>query len=77
MGEHLLRVGTIFIGGSIYLPGSRDDQRDQDPCPGKASILPGCQRRKRLSLDGVAYQKDMGDLMESGKGELNVGEGSS
>ncbi len=21
-GEHLLRVGTIFIGGSIYLPGA-------------------------------------------------------
>lgn len=68
--------GTIFIGGSTYLPGA-EMTKGTITVQGKARILPGYQKMERVSIDGVEYQKYVGDLVENGKGELFVREGSS
>ncbi|MDD1749021.1 MAG: formylmethanofuran dehydrogenase subunit C [Methanothrix sp.] len=68
--------GTIFIAGSTYLPGA-EMTKGTITVQGKARILPGYQRIQQVSADGVDYQKYIGDLVENGKGELIVAEGSS
>jgi formylmethanofuran dehydrogenase subunit C len=68
--------GTIFIGGSTYLPGA-EMTKGTITVKGKARILPGYQKIEIVTMNGEAWQKYAGDLVESGKGELFVRVGSS
>jgi formylmethanofuran dehydrogenase subunit C len=44
---------------------------------GEAKILPSFQKMEIVQIDGLAYQKYAGDLVDNGKGELLVGIGIS
>jgi len=68
--------GTIFIGGSTYLPGA-EMTKGTITVKGKARILPGYQKIETVAMDGEDWQKYAGDLVENGKGELFVRVGSS
>lgn len=68
--------GTIFIGGSTYLPGA-EMSKGTITVKGEAKVLPGFQKVEVVQIDGLAYQKYAGDLVDNGKGELLVGVGSS
>ncbi|MFB3765276.1 MAG: formylmethanofuran dehydrogenase subunit C [Methanotrichaceae archaeon] len=63
--------GTIFIGGSTYLPGA-EMTKGTIIVRGKARVLPSFQKAEIIRLDGVDHQKYIGDLVENGKGELFV-----
>ncbi len=66
--------GTIFIGGSTYLPGA-EMTNGTITVRGKVRILPSFQKADIVSLEGADYQKYTGDLVENGKGELLVAQG--
>jgi formylmethanofuran dehydrogenase subunit C len=68
--------GTIFIGGNAYLPGA-EMSKGTITVKGEAKVLPSFQKMELVQIDGMAFQKYAGDLVESGKGELLVGVGSS
>lgn len=68
--------GAIFIGGSTYLPGA-EMTKGTITIKGKARVLPSYQKMEMVSVDGLELQKYVGDLVENGKGELFVLEGSS
>jgi formylmethanofuran dehydrogenase subunit C len=68
--------GTIFIGGSAYLPGA-EMSKGTITVKGEAKVLPSFQRLEIVQVDGLAFQKYAGDLVDNGKGELLVGVGSS
>jgi formylmethanofuran dehydrogenase subunit C len=63
--------GTILIGGNTYLPGA-EMTKGTITVKGEARILPSYQRMEMVNLEGTDYQKYVGDLTESGKGELLV-----
>ncbi len=63
--------GTIFIGGSTYLPGA-EMTKGTITVRGKTKVLPSFQKADVVKLDGVDHQKYIGDLVENGKGELFV-----
>lgn len=63
--------GTIFIGGSTYLPGA-EMTKGTIIVRGSVKVLPSFQKADIVSLDGVDHQKYVGDLVENGKGELLV-----
>jgi formylmethanofuran dehydrogenase subunit C len=68
--------GTIFIGGSTYLPGA-EMSKGTITVKGEAKVLPSFLKTEIVEVDGQAFQKYAGDLVDSGKGELLVGMGSS
>jgi formylmethanofuran dehydrogenase subunit C len=68
--------GTIFIGGGAYLPGA-EMSKGTITVKGEAKVLPSFQRLEIVQIDGLAFQKYAGDLVDNGKGELLVGVGSS
>ena len=68
--------GTIFIGGSAYLPGA-EMSKGTITVKGEAKVLPSFQRLEIVQVDGLAFQKYAGDNVDNGKGELLVGVGSS
>ncbi|MCX6672457.1 MAG: formylmethanofuran dehydrogenase subunit C [Methanothrix sp.] len=68
--------GTIFIGGSTYLPGA-EMSKGTITVKGEAKVLPSFQKTEIVQIDGLAFQKYAGDLVDNGKGELLVGVGSS
>ncbi len=68
--------GSIYVGGSTYLPGA-EMTKGTITIKGKAKVLPSYQKMETVTIDGVAFQKYVGDLVENGKGELFVLEGSS
>jgi formylmethanofuran dehydrogenase subunit C len=61
--------GTIFIGGDTYLPGA-EMTKGSITVRGKATMLPSYQKAEVVTLEGIQYQKYVGDLVENGKGEL-------
>lgn len=63
--------GTIFIGGTTYLPGA-EMTKGTITIKGQAAVLPSYQKMEAVSMDGTEYQKYIGDLVENGKGELLV-----
>ncbi len=63
--------GIIIIGGSTYLPGA-EMTKGAITVKGKATVLPSYQKMEAVDIDGIEYQKYVGDLVESGKGELFV-----
>jgi formylmethanofuran dehydrogenase subunit C len=63
--------GTIFIGGSTYLPGA-EMTKGTITVRGGARVLPSFQKADIVRLDSTDYQKYIGDLVENGKGELLV-----
>jgi formylmethanofuran dehydrogenase subunit C len=63
--------GTIFIGGMTYLPGA-EMTKGTITVKGKATVLPSYQKMEVVNIDGIEYQKYIGDLVESGKGELFI-----
>lgn len=63
--------GTIFIGGSTYLPGA-EMTKGTITVRGIARVLPSFQKSDVVKLEGVDHQKYIGDLVENGKGELFV-----
>lgn len=63
--------GTIFIGGTTYLPGA-EMTKGTITIEGQAAVLPSYQKMEVVSMDGKEYQKYIGDLVENGKGELFV-----
>jgi formylmethanofuran dehydrogenase subunit C len=68
--------GTIFIGGSTYLPGA-EMSKGTITVKGEAKVLPSFQKMEIVQVDGLAFQKYAGDLVDNGKGELLVQVGSS
>ncbi len=68
--------GTIFIGGCTYLPGA-EMSKGTITVKGEAKVLPSFQKMEIVQIDGLAFQKYAGDLVDNGKGELLVGMGSS
>ena len=64
--------GTIFIEGDTYLPGA-EMSKGTITVKGKAKLLPSFQKLDIVEIDGIAYQKYAGDLVDNGKGELLVG----
>jgi len=67
--------GTIFIGGKTYLPGA-EMSKGTITVKGEAKVLPSFQKMEIVQIDGLAFQKYAGDLVDNGKGELLVGVGS-
>jgi formylmethanofuran dehydrogenase subunit C len=61
--------GTIFIGGDTYLPGA-EMTNGFIMVRGKATMLPSYRKAEVVTLEGVQYQKYVGDLVENGTGEL-------
>ena len=68
--------GTIFIGGSTYLPGA-EMSKGTITVKGEAKVLPSFLKTEIVQVDGLAFQKYTGDNVDNGKGELLVGVGSS
>lgn len=68
--------GTIFIGGSTYLPGA-EMTKGTITVRGRARVLPSYQKMEIMSIEGEDFQKYAGDLVEKGTGELFVRVGSS
>ena len=68
--------GTIFIGGSTYLPGA-EMSKGTITVKGVAKVLPSFLKTEIVQIDGLAFQKYAGDLVDNGKGELLVSVGSS
>ena len=68
--------GTIFIGGSTYLPGA-EMSKGTITVKGEAKVLPSFLKTEIVQIDGLAFQKYTGDNVDNGKGELLVGVGSS
>jgi formylmethanofuran dehydrogenase subunit C len=68
--------GTIFIGGSTYLPGA-EMSKGTITVKGGARVLPSFLKTDIVQIDGLAFQKYAGDNVDNGKGELLVGGGSS
>ncbi len=64
--------GTIFIEGCSYLPGA-EMSKGTITVKGTAKVLPSFQKMEVVQIDGQAYQKYAGDLVDNGKGELLVG----
>jgi formylmethanofuran dehydrogenase subunit C len=67
--------GTIFIGGSTYLPGA-EMAKGTIIVKGSAQILPSFALQGEVEMEGIAYRKYLGDLVDGGKGELYVGQQS-
>jgi formylmethanofuran dehydrogenase subunit C len=63
------RGGKIYIGGSTYLPGAEMAQ-GTITIRGQARLLPSYQKVEVVDINGINYQKYIGDLVENGKGEL-------
>lgn len=68
--------GSIFIGGSTYLPGA-EMSKGTITVKGEAKILPSFQKMDVVQMEGEGFQKYAGDSVDSGKGELFVRVGSS
>ncbi|MDM7935020.1 MAG: formylmethanofuran dehydrogenase subunit C [Methanothrix sp.] len=68
--------GTIFIGGSTYLPGA-EMTKGSITVRGSARLLPGYQRIEVVKIEGEEFQRYTGDLVERGSGELFILVGSS
>jgi len=54
-----------------YLPGA-EMTKGSITVKGEATILPSYQKMEVVNIDGIEYQKYVGDLVENGKGELFV-----
>jgi len=63
--------GIIVIGGSTFLPGA-EMTKGTITVRGKATVLPSYKKVEEIQIEGLAYQKYIGDLVENGKGELYV-----
>lgn len=63
--------GTIIIGGGTYLPGA-EMTKGSITIKGRAKMLPGYQKTEIAQIEGKDYQKYVGDLVESGKGEIYI-----
>jgi formylmethanofuran dehydrogenase subunit C len=63
--------GTIFISGKAYLPGA-EMTKGSITIRGMAVVLPSYQKIEMVNLNGIEYQKYLGDLVVNGKGELYV-----
>ncbi|HWQ20554.1 MAG TPA: formylmethanofuran dehydrogenase subunit C [Methanotrichaceae archaeon] len=63
--------GTIVIGGSTFLPGA-EMAKGTITVRGKAAVLPSYKKAEVAQIEGLDYQKYIGDLVENGKGELYV-----
>jgi formylmethanofuran dehydrogenase subunit C len=63
--------GTIYIGGSTYLPGA-EMTKGTITVKGGARVLPSYQRADVVTVEGKEFQKYVGDMVENGKGELLV-----
>jgi formylmethanofuran dehydrogenase subunit C len=61
--------GTIFIGGSTFLPGA-EMTKGTITVKGQAMLTPSYQKMEVVSIDGLEYQKFVGDIVENGKGEI-------
>lgn len=66
--------GTIWIGGDAHLPGA-EMTKGMIAVTGRASVLPSFQDSGVVEIEGKRYRKYLGDLVESGKGELYVADG--
>jgi formylmethanofuran dehydrogenase subunit C len=63
--------GTIYIGGSTYLPGA-EMTKGSITVKGGTRVLPSYQKADVVTVEGREFQKYLGDLVENGKGELLV-----
>ncbi len=63
--------GTIYIGGDAYLPGA-EMSKGTITVEGRALLLPSFQKMENVQINGIAFQKYAGDLVENGKGEIFV-----
>ncbi len=63
--------GTIIIGGGAYLPGA-EMTKGSITIKGRAKILPSYQKMEPTKIEGMDFQKYVGDLVENGKGEIYV-----
>jgi formylmethanofuran dehydrogenase subunit C len=61
--------GLIIIGGGTYLPGA-EMTKGSITIKGRAKMLPSYQKMEPTKIDGIDYQKYVGDLVENGKGEI-------
>jgi len=61
--------GTIIIGGDTYLPGA-EMTKGSITIRGKAKMLPSYQKVEMAQIEGMDFQKYVGDLVENGKGEI-------
>ena len=68
--------GNINIGGSTYLPGA-EMTKGTIMIRGQARLLPSYQKVDVVDIEGINYQKYIGDLVENGKGELFLAEARS
>lgn len=63
------RGGTIVIGGDAHLPGA-EMASGTITVRGRARVLPSFQRQETVEIDGLSFDKFLGDLVDGGKGEL-------
>lgn len=63
------RGGTIVIGGDAHLPGA-EMASGTITVRGRARVLPSFQRLETVEIDGLRFDKFLGDLVDGGKGEL-------
>jgi formylmethanofuran dehydrogenase subunit C len=63
--------GTIAIGGDTFLPGA-EMTKGTITIRGRAAVLPSYKKAEVVQIEGLDYQKYIGDLVENGKGELYV-----
>ncbi|MDD1752199.1 MAG: formylmethanofuran dehydrogenase subunit C [Methanotrichaceae archaeon] len=61
--------GIIFIGGSTFLPGA-EMTKGTITVKGQARLTPSYQKMEVVSIEGLEYQKFVGDIVENGKGEI-------
>jgi formylmethanofuran dehydrogenase subunit C len=63
--------GTIIIGGGTYLPGA-EMTKGSITIKGGAKMLPSYQKMETAQIEGIYFQKYVGDLVENGKGEIYI-----
>ena len=63
------RGGAIVIGGDAHLPGA-EMASGTITVRGRARVLPSFQWLETVEIDGLRYDKFLGDLVDGGKGEL-------
>ena len=63
------RGGAIVIGGNAHLPGA-EMASGTITVRGRARVLPSFQRLETVEIDGIRFDKFLGDLVDDGKGEL-------
>lgn len=63
------RGGTITIGGDTYLPGA-EMVKGKITIYGNAKLLASYQQLETVDLEEQPFAKFVGDLVESGKGEI-------